>query len=160
MTQQQFIHYVEGIQRELRRFLTALCCGDTALADDLAQDTLVKAYLSCDNFREDSKFSTWIYRIAYNTFISNHRSYRPADSLSEATAMESRHKADEPFRYQGLYMALDKLSDKERTAILLYYIQGYTINEISEITETSIDAIKAQLSRGRKHMKGLLEEEQ
>ena len=158
MTQQQFIHYVESNQRELRRFLTALCCGDSALADDLAQDTLVKAYLSCDSFREDSKFSTWIYRIAYNTFISHHRSCKLTDSLSAAASMESGNNADKSFKYQGLYTALDKLSDKERTSILLYYMQGYAINEIAEITETSIDAIKAQLSRGRKHLKCLLEE--
>ena len=74
MNKQQFISHVESNQKAVRRFLTALCCGDTALADDLAQDTFVKAYLSSDSFREDSKFTTWIYRIAYNTFVSNRRS--------------------------------------------------------------------------------------
>lgn len=159
MTQQQFIHCVESNQKELRRFLSALCCGDTALADDLAQDTLVKAYLSCEGFRENSKFTTWIYRIAYNTYVSHHRNQKQADSLSAAATMESGLNSDQSFKYQELYTALNRLTDKERTAILLYYMQGYAINEIAEITETSIDAIKAQLSRGRKHLKGLLEEE-
>ena len=149
---------MESNQKAVRRFLTALCSGDTALADDLAQDTFVKAYLSSDSFREDSKFTTWIYRIAYNTFVSNRRSYRVCDSLSEAINEAGGKRADSGFDYQSLYMALDRLSDKERTAILLFYLQGYAINEIAEITESSVDAVKTQLSRGRQHLRGLLKE--
>ena len=158
MNKQQFIRHVESNQKAVRRFLTALCCGDTALADDLAQDTFVKAYLSSDSFREDSKFTTWIYRIAYNTFVSNRRSYRVCDSLSEAMNEEGGKSADSGFDYQSLYMALDRLSSKERTSIMLFYLQGYAINEIAEITESSVEAVKAQLSRGRQHLRGLLKE--
>lgn len=158
MNKQQFIHYVETHQRQLRQFLTGLCCGDADLADDLAQDTLIKAYLSCESFRDDSKFSTWIYRIAYNTFISHRRSYKLTGPLDDASEIASLNKADGSFDYQRLHAALDKLSDKERMAILLYYLEGYPIREISEITDTTIDAVKAQLSRGRKHLKDILEE--
>lgn len=156
MNRQQFIQYVESNQRAVRRFLTALCCGDAALADDLAQDTFIKAYLACDSFREDSKFSTWIYRIAYNTFVSSRRSYKPVEDISEAIGVMAVDMADKAFEYQQLYQALDRLSDRERSAILLYYMQGYAINEIAEITDTSIDAVKQQLSRGRQHLKSLL----
>ncbi|MDE7410474.1 MAG: RNA polymerase sigma factor [Paramuribaculum sp.] len=156
MNRQQFIRYVESHQRAVRRFLTALCCGDAALADDLAQDTFVKAYLACDSFREDSKLSTWIYRIAYNTFVSSRRSYKSTEEIVEAVGLITTDRADKAFEYQQLYQALDRLSDKERSAILLHYMQGYAINEIAEITDTSIDAVKQQLSRGRQHLKGLL----
>lgn len=57
------------------------------------------------------------------------------------------------FEYQELYLALDSLSPKERSSILLYYLKGYTIKEISKITDCSEDAVKAHLSRGRKHLK-------
>lgn len=70
--------------------------------------------------------------------------------------MPGSDAADEAFRYQHLYLALDRLSVKERTAILLHYMQGYAINEIAEITNSSVDAVKAQLSRGRQHLKDLL----
>lgn len=156
MDRQQFIKHVESNQRAVRRFLTALCCGDSALADDIAQEAFIKAYLSCDGFREDSKFSTWIYRIAYNAFLSHCRVQRPSGALSEAVQMPGSDAADEAFRYQHLYLALDRLSVKERTAILLHYMQGYAINEIAEITNSSVDAVKAQLSRGRQHLKDLL----
>ena len=156
MNRQQFIHFVESNQRAVRRFLTALCCGDSALADDLAQDSFLTAYLASDTFREESKFTTWIYRIAYNTFISHRRGYKPCESISEAVCLTGTDNADRAFEYQSLYMALNQLSPKERSAILLHYMQGYAINEIAEITESSPDAVKQQLSRGRHHLKDLL----
>lgn len=158
MDRQQFIQYVESNQRAVRRFLTALCCGDAAMADDLAQDTFVKAYLSCDSFRGDSKFSVWIYRIAYNTFVSSRRSVRATEPIDQAECISGAERADSAFRYQALYTALEQLSAKERTAILLYYMQGYAINEIADITGASVEAVKQQLSRGRRNLKGLLTE--
>ncbi len=156
MTREQFIHYVENNQRALRRFLIALCYGDSDLADDLAQDTFVKAYLSCDSFREDSKLSTWLYRIAYNTYISNRRMVRRNESIVEAEQLSSHERSDRAFDYQALYLALEKLSEKERSAILLHYMHGFAIDEVADITGSSVDAVKQLLSRGRRHLKGLL----
>ncbi|MDE6854472.1 MAG: RNA polymerase sigma factor [Muribaculaceae bacterium] len=156
MDRGQFIQYVESNQRDLRRFLTALCCGDSALADDLAQETLLKAYLACDSFREECRFSSWIYRIAYNTFVSNRRGHTSAAPLAEGRDVAGSERADRAFEYDDLYSALDRLSAKERSAILLHYMQGYSIAEIAGITECSEDAVKQQLSRGRQHLKGFL----
>lgn len=159
MNRQQFIRHVECNQRTVRRFLTALCCGDTALADDLAQDTFVKAYLSCDGIRDDDKVLAWIFRIAYNTFVSSRRSIRPFESLSATCHMDATERADKAFEYQELYVALEKLSEKERTAILLHYMQGYAVDEIADIVQSTTDAVKQQLSRGRNHLKILLKQE-
>ena len=157
MDRKEFILMVERNQRAVRRFLVALCCGDISRAEDLAQDTFVKAYLACGSFREDAKFSTWIYRIAYNTYVSSQRSQRQTEQIEIADTMISAEKSDSAFRYQALYNALGRLSEKERSAILLYYMQGYDINEIAEITQSSSDAVKKLLSRGRKHIKQLIE---
>lgn len=62
-------------------------------------------------------------------------------------------EADQAFRYQELYLALATLPPKERTALLLFYINGYNVREISHIMECSEDAVKKQLSRGRDHLK-------
>lgn len=159
MDRGRFIQYVESNQRELRRFLTALCCGDSALADDLAQETLVKAYLACDSFREECRFTSWIYRIACNTFVSNRRSRTLSEPLSEAACMASGERADSTLDYEHLYKALDLLSAKERSAILLHYMQGYSVAEIAGITGSSEEAVKQQLSRGRQHLKGFLNEQ-
>ena len=74
-----------------------------------------------------------------------------ASLLTDASTL-----ADNTFRYQELYMALNELQPKERTSILLFYIKGYSVREISKIMECSEDAIKKQLSRGREHLKDKL----
>lgn len=155
MTREQFIAYVVDSQKVLRRFLTALCCGDSALADDIAQETYIKAYLGADSFRDSSKFQSWVNRIAYNTYISHMRSARLTVGIEYAEAMHA--EADcHAGRYQELYAALALLTEKERTAVVLHYLEGYQIKEISEITGASSDAVKQQLSRGRYHLKKLL----
>ena len=152
MTRQLFIQYVKDNQERLRRYLIALCCGDAQLADDIAQETYMKAFLAADTFREQAKFTTWIYRIAYNTFVSQQRAWRPTVDLDNAHTIAADDKGD----YQGLYMALDRLSEKERSAVLLFYIQGYAVREIAEVMNSTENAVRLLLSRGRTHLRELL----
>lgn len=156
MTREQFIHYVEGTQKAFRRFIVALCCGDAALADDIAQESYIKAYLSCDSFKNPDKFNAWIFRIGYNTFINHRRSNKIFTNYDEVQYIKSPDSTDSQFEYQALYAALNNLPGKERTSVLLFYMEGYSIKEIAEIEETSQDAVKQHLSRGRKHLRHLL----
>ncbi|MBR5482161.1 MAG: RNA polymerase sigma factor [Bacteroidaceae bacterium] len=153
MNREQFTELVKREQEELRRFLLALCCGDRFMADDIAQESLVKAYLSSDSYHEEGKFTAWIYRIAYHTFVDYKRKDKRFVSLDKAGTTSSTLTADHTFHYQELYTALQELPPKERTAILLFYMKGYDIKEISLITETTESAVKKQLSRGREHLK-------
>ena len=77
-------------------------------------------------------------------------------NLNEADNFPAKASNDSMFDYQELYLALEKLSEKERSAILLHYMQGYSINEIAEINGSTIDAVKKQLSRARQHLQILL----
>ncbi len=139
-----------------RRFLVALCCGDAALADDIAQDAYIKAYLSCESLNDIGKFRAWIFKIGYNTFISHKRTVKVFADYEEARDIMSVETTDSRFRYQELYAALNRLPDKERTSVLLFYMEGYSIKEIAQLEETSCDAVKQHLSRGRNHLRGLL----
>ena len=64
MTRDQFITHVEREQEALRSFLLALCCGNKSDADDLAQDALVKAYLSSASYQDKGRFRSWLFKIA------------------------------------------------------------------------------------------------
>jgi len=156
MNREQFISHVKGTQKAFRRFLVALCCGDTQLADDIAQESYIKAYLSCDSFNNTDKFNAWIFRIGYNTFINHKRSKRIFTDYEEARNITTGDTSDSSFKYQELYGALNKLPDKERTSVLLFYMEGYSVKEIADIVEASQDAVKQHLSRGRSHLRGLL----
>ena len=157
MTREVFIAHVEREQEALRGFLLALCCGKRDDADDLAQDALVKAYLSLAGYQNKGKFRSWLFKIAYNTFLNHKASCRTMDSIDEARAFIGGTEADSSFEHQDLYLALRTLPPKERSAITLYYLNGYSIKEIATVTDASQDAVKQQLSRGRDKLKTRLQ---
>ena len=157
MTREVFIAHVEREQEALRGFLLALCCGNKGDADDLAQDALVKAYLSLAGYQDKGKFRSWLFKIAHNTFLNHKASCRTMESIDEARTLIGGTVADSSFEHQDLYLALRTLPPKERSAITLYYMNGYSIKEIATITDASQDAVKQQLSRGRDKLKARLQ---
>ena len=157
MTRETFISHVEREQEALRGFLLALCCGNKSDADDLAQDVLVKAYISSTGYQEKGRFRSWLFKIAHNTFLNHKASFRTMDSIDQARALLSSETAESSFQHQDLYLALSTLPPKERSAITMFYLNGYSVKEISKMTDTTDDAVKKQLSRGRDKLKQILE---
>ncbi len=120
-------------------------------ANDVIQNTFIKAWKGLKNFREDSKLYTWLYRIATNesiTFINN-RKKKYAESLSgdEEYSPASKLKADEYFDGNEaeikLYQALETLPDKQRSVFQLRYFEDMKYDEIAEVTGTSVGGLKA-----------------
>ena len=154
MTQERFISLVRAEQEPLRRFLLALCGGDAALADDVAQDALVRAYVASGSFLGLSKFSTWLFRIAYNCYIDHCRKARPDEApVDDALNLPAEDASDASFRYQQLYQALDRLPEKEKAAISLFYFEDRSIKEIAAILGMPQGTVKYHLSMGRTHLK-------
>lgn len=160
MSPERFIDLVRAEQESLRRFLLALCGGDSQEADDIAQEGLVRAYVASGSFLGFSKFSTWLFRIAYNCYIDRCRKSKPetiqADS-PQALNVPATDEADAAFKYQQLYQALEKLPEKEKASIILHYFEDKSIKEIASILDMPLGTVKYHLSIGRNRLKNLLQ---
>ena len=160
MSPERFIEHVRAEQESLRRFLLALCGGNQQEADDIAQESLIRAYVASGSFLGLSKFSTWLMRIAYNCYIDHHRKARPetipSDS-AQALNVPATDETDAPFRYQQLYRALEALREKEKAVIILHYFEDLSIKDIASILQIPAGTVKYHLSIGRNHLKSILQ---
>lgn len=156
MTREQFIALVREEQEALRGFVLALCGGNKDDADDIAQDVLVKAYLSSSGYQDRGRFRSWLFKIAYNTFLHHVTSRHAFENIDEARMAVDAIEADSGYDYQNLYLALSTLPPKERSAIVLFYLNGFSVKEIAKKTDTSEGAVKMQLTRGRDKLKSRL----
>ena len=160
MTRERFIDLVRAEQESLRRFLLALCGGDASLADDIAQDALVRAYVASGSFLGLSKFSTWLFRIAYNCYVDHHRKPRLetiSSDTKQALSVPANDETDSGFRHQRLYQALESLPEKEKASIVLHYFEDRSIKEISSILKIPQGTVKYYLSTARNHLKSILQ---
>lgn len=160
MTREEFIGLVPDVQEPLRRFLLVLCEGDAASADDLAQEALVNAYVASGSFRGAARFQTWVFRIAYHCFIDRIRARKvrtePLDAFMDAP-LPAPDASDGCFRHEDLYRALARLPEKERAALLLFYMEDRPVKEIASILEIPAGSVRAYLTRGRGRIKNYLE---
>ena len=144
---------VETYQSPIRRFFFNLTGGDGELSKDLAQDTFVKAWLNISSFRAAAKFSTWLYRIAYNIFYDHARARKhfANTNLEMLSERMTDHAPDTDFGID-FEQALTILKPDERTAILLFYMEDQPINKISKIMNCPAGTIKSHLHRGKEKM--------
>jgi RNA polymerase sigma-70 factor (ECF subfamily) len=134
-------------------------------AEEVSQDVFVKAYKNLKNFKGESKFSTWLYKIAYYASLDVLKRNKRQISSENIDAIRERNigNTDDSlkFLYDGerkqiINDALLKLSEDERVIITLYYFEELPIKEISKVVDLSEDNIKIKLFRSRKKLAELL----
>lgn len=154
-----FGRLVTAYEAGLRRFLLNLTLNDASLTDDLAQETFLKAYLSIRAFKGISRFKTWLYSIAYNEFLSYKRKIRETNQEIETIPIvdeQSDHSATNARLDVETY--LKYLTDKERSVVLLFYLEDQPIDKISKITGMPTGSIKSYLNRARTKMARLMQQ--
>jgi RNA polymerase sigma-70 factor (ECF subfamily) len=132
-------------------------------AEDLAQEVFIKVYRNLDGFKGDSKFSTWIYRIAYNTCVDKHRrkkkiQFFSLDSGNDENVGTMQLVSGNPLpedeviqkeRYKKIQACIASLKPKYKTVIILRDIQNYSYEEIAEILQLPLGTVKSHISRAR-----------
>jgi RNA polymerase sigma factor (sigma-70 family) len=141
-------------------------CGNNEEAEEIAQDSFMKAYRSLKGFKMKSSFSTWLFRIVYNTSISHVRIRKkgilsledfPADATDFIGTNTSEEEAENEYRNSLVNFALQKISEEERGLISLYYYDEMSTDEISSVTGISKSNIKVKLFRARHKMSEIIE---
>ncbi|MDR1595034.1 MAG: RNA polymerase sigma factor [Prevotellaceae bacterium] len=123
-------------------------------AEDITQEVFIKVFKSLDKFREESEFATWLYRIAYNTTISELRKKKLYYVPVEDNLLVDNNIDEEEIeiKLQYLEKALKKLSPDEIFLVTLHYMDEQSIENISKISDLSVSNIKVKLHRIRKKL--------
>jgi RNA polymerase sigma-70 factor (ECF subfamily) len=158
--------YQSGVRATLRR----LTAGNHALADDLAQETFLAAYRNLASFRQEARFSTWLYRIATNAFLADARRRREellgdrvgdvADDTDADGGMDdslsTRDHAGGAALRLDMERAMAVLSDAERAAIVQCYHNDLSHEEAAYVLGCPVGTVKTHILRGKQKLKARL----
>ena len=132
-------------------------------AKDAAQETFIKAYQALGSFRAESKFSTWIYRIASNMALGKARRKKRSAPLEEAHYLSSDEQTDDQHnnmnqeeRSRYLHLALAQLDENDRLLLSLYYLDELSMEETAEISGLDKNTVKVRMHRARKKLYNVL----
>ena len=149
--------HVDRVYRLAFRF-----AGCDELARDFTQDTFIRAFDRLNDFRGDSKFSTWLHTIGVSVMLNGMRRVKKAREreapLDEAVTTVVTRREAEPDLKQRLSEAIDALPDGYRTVFLMHDAEGYTHEEIGEALGIQSGTSKAQLSRARSKLRDALKD--
>lgn len=140
-------------------------CGGSEDALDVAQDAFVQAYSKLSTFQRTSAFYTWLYRIAFNLFVTRKRRTRshlsldagrevgadPVDPAADPTAGLARQ-----FRAERVRQALAGLTEEHRQVIVLREMEGWSYDKIAELIGLPVGTVRSRLHRARIEMRDLL----
>ena len=157
-----FGELVRRHQSAVRATLRRLTSGNSALADDLAQETFLLAYRNLKSFRQEARFSTWLYRIAYNAFLADARKMKELPMPEEVDAMPPAEGTATEGMARSATLAIDLeramsvLSDAERAAIVQCYHNDLTHEEAAEVLGCPVGTVKTHILRAKEKLKARL----
>lgn len=163
----KFSYIIGRYQDKLARYIRRLGIISSEDAEDVLQDIFLKVYLNLNDFNQDLKFSSWIYRIAHNQVISNFRKRQarpeahslPIDGeglqlLADDLALDQQ--SDLRLRQEMLTLALDKVDAKYREILVLKFFEDKSYQEISDILKKPLGTVASLLNRAKKDLKSAL----
>lgn len=167
-----FDELVSQYERRIYNFAMRLS-GNADDAEDIAQETFIRVYNAIQNFRGDSNFSTWVFRIAHNVFLDMRKKVKahPQTSLEESVELdesEVTRQVEDPNPlpdevaqaselHDILQRAIEALPEYQREMVVLYHTQNKSYEEIAEIMDLPIGTVKSRLNRARIALKSLLD---
>jgi RNA polymerase sigma factor (sigma-70 family) len=137
---------------------------DRMEAEEVLQDAFLKAYNGLNNFKQESKFSTWFYRIVYNTALTRLSAARRKIEKEMLSIDEEIKLSDDTYFQQSekkelsqlLGELIEKLPPNYASVITMYYLEEMSCEEISEVTNRSVSNVKVLLHRSRNALRDII----
>ncbi len=167
----------ELVSRYQRPIFSFICrmVRDRELAEDLAQDTFIRAFDNLAKYDPDYKFSSWLFKVGHNLTV-DHIRRRELDTVSihgapdavtsdqqEATSVTLESEFEQPDELlearelgASIEEAIERLRPEYRTAILLRHVEGYSYDEIAEVMEIPLGTVKTYIHRARAELQDML----
>lgn len=141
-------------QAQVRGLLNRLC-QDRSLADDLAQQSFLQAFLKITKLKDEKAFGAWLKRLSINVWLQHCRKRDLLESNDEA---EEQAITPTPAERRDLDSALAELKTTERICIVLSYQEAMSHNDIAEVTQMPLGTVKSHIKRGTERLKVLLDD--
>lgn len=129
--------------------------GNRADAEEVAQDAFIKAFHYLRNFKRGARFSTWLYRIVFNTAISykrkNRHIHQSIDTKFQQAAEEDKMMERED-KQVFIDQALGRLNEADRLSIQLFYLKEFSLEEVADIMGQKINTTKVRIHRARQRL--------
>jgi RNA polymerase sigma-70 factor (ECF subfamily) len=159
-SENQFKRDLVTLIPHLRAFARTLC-GDAAAADDLAQDTVMKAWDARSSYQMGTNMKAWTFMILRNQFYSEKRRSWRQTQLDQEAAERTLVAIDDPsspLALDELRQALIMLPSEQREALILVGAGGFAYEEAAEICGCAVGTVKSRVSRARRALQGILED--
>ncbi len=153
-----FEELVNRWQAPILRYCLRLLNYDQSDADDATSEAFLKAYKNLASYKQEFKFSTWLYRIAHNCAINQIRNNSKFFSidLQDFWHIPAPAKANQILSVQELEQVLSKLKEIDRSLLILFHLEEKSLREISDILKLSENTIAVKLKRARERARKLL----
>ncbi len=144
--------------RALRAFALSLT-RDSAVADDMVQDTVIKAWTNIEKFRQGTNMRAWLFTILRNSYYSSRRKVKR--EVADVDGILTDNIAEKPAHDGRLQMndfskAFAQLPDEQREALVLVGASGFSYEEAAETCDVAVGTIKSRVNRGRKRLAELM----
>lgn len=132
--------------------------NDRAEAEDAVQEAFLKIWTHAERFDPArGAFGAWLARIVTNCALDRRRLVKNVVAIEEAARVEDdQPSADRMAQSRDLYTIMAQMPPRQRAAISLFYIDGYSMQEVAEIMQSNVKAVESMLSRGRQALKDLI----
>jgi RNA polymerase sigma-70 factor (ECF subfamily) len=160
--QEIFLELFEPVREKLSRYARAMT-HDSDDAKDVIGDTILAAYESFERVKDHSVFASYLFTIASNILKRKHRKLRIFSAYNEELAEQIPDRSvrlENAIDIQILYKALDQLPAKQKEAVVLFEISGFSLEEIRKIQGGTLSGVKSRIKRAREQLTVLMTESQ